>query len=69
MDAVEAKGSWGHFDGTSTLPVTTTNSSAADIAVKNQWEKDERSAKMLLTQRLPDSTVMEVHSKKTVKER
>ena len=69
MDAVEAKGFWGHFDGTSTLPVTTTDSSAADIAAKNQWEKDERSAKTLLTQRLPDSTVMEVHSKKTVKER
>ena len=49
--------------------MTTTDSSAADIAAKNQWEKDERSAKTLLTQRLPDSTVMEVHSKKTVKER
>ena len=58
MDAVEAKGFWGHFDGTSTLPVTTTDSSAADIAAKNQWEKDEHSAKTLLTQRLPDSTVM-----------
>ena len=55
MDAVEAKGFWGHFDGTSTLPVTTSESSDADIAAKNQWEKDERSAKTLLTQRLPDS--------------
>src|SRR6202522_4191402 len=69
MDAVEAKGFWGHFDGTSTLPVTTSESSDADIAAKNQWEKDERSAKTLLTQRLPDSTVMEIHSKKSVKER
>src|SRR5271168_2816069 len=69
MDAVEAKGFWGHFDGTSTLPVTTSASSTAEIAAKTQWEKDERSAKTLLTQRLPDSTVMEIHSKKTVKER
>src|ERR1700678_4452270 len=69
MDALEAKGFWGHFDGTSTLPVTTSESSDADIAAKNQWEKDERSAKTLLTQRLPDSTVMEIHSKKSVKER
>src|SRR6202522_3827115 len=69
MDAVEAKGFWGHFDGTSTLPVTTSESSDADIAAKNQWEKDERSAKTLLTQRLPDSMVMEIHSKKSVKER
>src|SRR6202522_4010649 len=69
MDAVEAKGFWGHFDGTSTLPVTTSESSDADIAAKNQWEKDKRSAKTLLTQRLPDSTVMEIHSKKSVKER
>ena len=69
MDAVEAKGFWGHFDGTSPAPLTTSDSSTADIAAKNQWEKDERSAKTLLTQRLPDSTVMEIHSKKTVKER
>ena len=68
-DAVEAKGFWGHFDGSSSAPVTTTSSTEAEIAAKNQWEKDERSAKTLLTQRLPDSTVMEIHSKKTVKER
>ena len=68
-DAVEAKGFWDHFNGSSSLPVTTTASTKAEIAAKNQWEKDERSAKTLLTQRLLDSTVMEIHSKKTVKER
>ena len=31
-----------------------------------QWEKDERSAKSLLTQKLPDSTLMKVHMKPTV---
>ena len=69
MDAVEAKGFWGHFDGSSSLPVTTTDSTDAEKAAKSQWGKDERSAKTLLTQRLPDSTVMEIHGKKTVKER
>src|SRR6202522_4413110 len=69
MDAVEAKGFWGHFDGSSSPPVTTTTSSDAKKTALTQWEKDERSAKTLLTQRLPDSTVMEIHSKKTVKER
>ena len=66
MDAMESKGFWGHFDGTLTLPVTTSSSSAAEIAAKTQWEKDERSAKTLLTQWLPDSMVKEIYSKKTV---
>src|SRR5271168_3659276 len=69
MDAVEAKGFWGHFDGLSPAPVMTDNSTDAEKAAKSQWEKDERSAKTLLTQRLPDSTVMEICAKKTVRER
>src|ERR1700678_917768 len=69
MDAVEAKGFWGHFDGTSPPPETTSASSAADIAMKTQWEKDKRLAKTLSTQKLLDSTVMEIHTKKTVRER
>jgi reverse transcriptase-like protein/LTR polyprotein gag-polypeptide-like protein/zinc knuckle protein len=69
MDAVEAKGFWGHFDGSSPAPVTTIDLSDAEKAAKIQWDKDERSAKTLLTQKLPDSTVMEIHAKKTVKER
>src|ERR1700678_3209327 len=63
MDAVEAKGFWGHFDGSLSPPVTTTTSSDAEKTTLTQWEKDKRSAKTLLTQRLPDSTVMEIHSK------
>ena len=69
MDAVEAKGFWGHFDGTSPSPVLSATATAADIAAKAQWDKDERSAKTLLTQQLPDSTVMEIYLKKTVQER
>ena len=69
MDAVEAKGFWSHFDGLLSPSVTTATSSDTEKTALAQWEKDERSAKTLLTQRLPDSTVMEIHSKKTVKER
>src|ERR1700678_3175938 len=69
MDAVEAKGFGGHFNGSLSPPVTTTTSSDAEKPALTQWEKDKHSVKTLLTQRLPDSTVMEIHSKKTVKER
>ena len=50
MDAVEAKGFWGHFNGLSSMPVMTTTSTEAEKTTKSQWEKDERSAKTLLTQ-------------------
>ena len=69
MDAVEAKGFWGHFDGSSLAPVLDSNATDALKAAKTQWGKDERSAKTILTQKLPDLMVMEIHSKKTVKER
>ena len=69
MDAIEAKGFWDHFDGSSSSPMLSEPPTAAKTAAKNQWEKDEQSAKALLTQHLPDSTMMEIHTKKTVKER
>ncbi len=69
QDAVEAKGFWGHFDGTSVCPVLSTPPTADETAAKNQWEKDERSAKSLLTQKIPNSTLMRVHSKTAVKDR
>ena len=34
-----------------------------------QWDKDKRSAKSLLTQKIPNSTLMHIHTKKTVVER
>jgi hypothetical protein len=36
---------------------------------QHQWDKDERSAKSLLTQKIPDSTLMRIHAKRTVVER
>ena len=85
QDAVEAKGYWGHFDGTDLCPVvtqtsppstsattetsaTTTSPTAEELAVIAQWDKDERSAKSLLTQKIPDSTLMRICNKKTIKE-
>ena len=71
QDAIDAKGFWGHFDGTSKMPelLTTGTPSDKELAEKTQWEKDERSSKSLLTQKLPDSTMVLIHSKKLVKER
>jgi hypothetical protein len=71
QDAVEAKGFWGHFDGSSPCPVpnVTGAPTTAETAAVLQWEKDERSAKSLLTQKLPDSMVVLVHGKTSVKER
>ena len=68
-DAVDAKGFGGHFDGTSVSPKLSNPASEPELAAKLQWEKDERSAKSLLTQKLPDSTLVLIHSKTTVKER
>jgi len=85
QDAVEAKGYWGHFDGTSErpsvpkledLPAMTADApapaapSAEDLAAAiSQWNKDERLAKLLLTQKIPDSALMRIQNKKSVKER
>ena len=75
QDAVEAKGFWGHFDGTTThlvAVVTATDGTTAtvnDTSAREQWDKDEQSAKSLLTQKIPDSTLMCIHTKQTVKDR
>ena len=50
-------------------PVLSEPPTAAETTAKNQWDKDEQSVKALLTRRLPYSMVMEIHAKKTVKER
>jgi len=68
-DAVDAKGFWGHFDGTTPVPSLSEHPISAETMAKTQWEKDERSAKSLLTQKLPDSTLMRIHMKVTVQER
>jgi len=69
QDAVEAKNFWGHFNGTLTCPTLSNPPKTDETAAKTQWEKNERSAKSLLTQKIPDLTLMRVHSKMTVRER
>ncbi|KAF8156967.1 hypothetical protein B0H34DRAFT_634292, partial [Crassisporium funariophilum] len=82
QDAIKAKGFWGYYTGTKTCPIDipilttaadgTTISTAPDLAnitAARQWDKDERSAKSLLTQKLPDSTLIQIRSKTTVHER
>ncbi|TFK67018.1 hypothetical protein BDN72DRAFT_771333, partial [Pluteus cervinus] len=64
--AVQAKNYWKQFDGTTPrpqqgYPITTAEQTALDA-----WEKDERIAKSLLTQKIPDSTVLLVKSCTTV---
>ena len=68
QDTVEAKGYWGHFDGTGPRPEPTATATAEDAAAILQWDKDEHSAKSLLTQKLPDSALMHICEAKTVKE-
>ena len=68
MDTVEAKGFWGHFDGSTLKPTLSSTPTEDEIKAKNQWDKNKRSAKTLLTQKLPDLTIMEIHSEQSVKE-
>ena len=41
MDAIEAKGFWDHFNGTSLPLVLSEPPMAAKTTAKNQWDKDE----------------------------
>ncbi|KAL0954672.1 hypothetical protein HGRIS_014920 [Hohenbuehelia grisea] len=86
-DAVEAKGFWGHFDGStphprvaSGTPTTTGSADAGQDSSSDadaqalataiaRWERDERAARSLLTQKLPDSALMLVRKLATVHER
>ena len=81
QDAIKAKGFWGHFDGSEPRPVASEATTAAggdddsqaklaeELVMKQlQWDKNEQSAKSLLTQKIPDSTLMRIHSKKSIKE-
>lgn len=63
QDAIEAKGFWGHFDGTDPRPTPSSPPTANETTAEVQWLKDERSAKSLLTQKIPDGTLMRIHSK------
>ena len=57
---MEAKKKWAHFDKKFMWP--------ADKALAAEWDKDERMVKYMLTQRLPDSTVICIQKLTTVAE-
>ena len=62
---------WGHLNGTEPCPAPATAGASPtdeELAAIAQWDKDERSAKSLLTQKIPNSAVMCICNKKTIKE-
>ena len=67
QDAVECKGFWNHFDGTETQPTASATPTPDKVKAIDKWDKEERAAKSLLTQKLPDGTLMRVHRHATVK--
>ncbi|KIK13222.1 hypothetical protein PISMIDRAFT_18132 [Pisolithus microcarpus 441] len=72
--AVEAKELWLHFDGTSQCPVGPTVTvadgtetvSPLDPNELAKWQKSKNMVKHLLTQQIPDSTTLQVHSLTTI---
>jgi hypothetical protein len=54
---------WGHFDGSVSVPAVSTPPTAAEDTALTQWNKDDLSAKALLTHCIPDSTLICVHGK------
>jgi len=69
QDAIEAKGLWGYFDGTSVCPTLSATPTAEEESALTLWIKEDRSAKALLTHRIPDSTLICVHGKSSLKDR
>jgi hypothetical protein len=68
QDAVEAKGLWGHFEGTSTQLAVSTPPAAGEEEALAQWTKENRTAKTLLTHRIPNSTLICIHAKASLKD-
>jgi hypothetical protein len=70
QDAIDAKGFWDHFDGSSPMPTMSILPKEEELAVKTQWEKDEWSSKSLLFSeitRFDDGIdTLEAHSKREV---
>jgi hypothetical protein len=68
--AVKVDGFWDHFDGSVSCPIAAdATPMAKETVAMGQWNKNERLARSLLTQKLPDSTVVLIHEKKTVRGR
>jgi Pol polyprotein, beta-barrel domain/gag-polypeptide of LTR copia-type len=68
-DAVEAKGLWGYFDGTTPQPTVSVPPTTDEEDALTKWVKEDRTAKALLTHRIPDSTLIRIHGKSSLTER
>jgi gag-polypeptide of LTR copia-type/Zinc knuckle len=63
------KGFGSHFDGTLPKPTVSLPPLAGEQDALNQWLKDEHSTKALLTHHIPDSKLIWVHAKDSLKDR
>ena len=70
QEAMEANQRWGHFDGTASHPAPADAAKPTPDEVKAgaAWDQDENIARYLLSQRLPDSTAVQLKSLTTAKE-
>ena len=68
QDALDTKGFWGHFDGTTIGPAVSSPATTADTEALALWNKNEWTAKSLLTQKIPDLMLILVHSHSLVKD-
>jgi hypothetical protein len=68
QDALKAKGFWGHFDGSADCPALSKPPKPEEEVALTLWNKNKHTAKSLLTQHIPDSTLIHIHGKVLVKE-
>ncbi len=66
--AVQAKGVYGHFDGSSTYPKVVNPAKLTDDEAKDivLWNEDEATAYYMLQQKIPDSLLIRVAPMKDV---
>jgi hypothetical protein len=57
QDAVEAKGFWGHFDGSEPCPKLSDEPKPEEIAAKGQWEKNECHAQNCFPRKISQALV------------
>ena len=71
QEAMEATDRWGYFDGTVARPTPADpdNPTAAERESMAKWDRNDRVARYLLSQRLPDSTAVRMHVHHTAKAR
>jgi hypothetical protein len=65
-EALSARGRWGHFDGSIKKPILSPTPSKDEQEKLDEWEKEERTARYMLSQKLPDSAVVRICKLDTV---